>query len=129
MKIYGVAFLALCFLVGQLAGELLGIFMKIDGNVGGVGFSMMLLILFGDRMKQNGTLDTESENGVLYWSSMYIPVIIAMSATQNVKAALNGGWVVLIVGVFATAACFMLVPLVYRIGQTDDLPIVEEVAL
>jgi hypothetical protein len=107
MKIYGVAFLALCFLVGQLAGELLGIFMKIDGNVGGVGFSMMLLILFGDR----------------------IPVIIAMSATQNVKAALNGGWVVLIVGVFATAACFMLVPLVSRIGQTDDLPIVEEVAL
>ena len=129
MKIYGVAFLALCFLVGQLGGELLGIFMKIDGNVGGVGFSMMLLILFGDRMKQNGTLDTESENGVLYWSSMYIPVIIAMSATQNVKAALNGGWVVLIVGVFATAACFMLVPLVSRIGQTDDLPIVEEVAL
>ena len=33
MKIYGVAFLAGCYLVGQLIGQYLGIFLEIGGNV------------------------------------------------------------------------------------------------
>ncbi len=116
MKIYGVTILAACFLTGQFLGELLGIWLKIDGNIGGVGFAMLFLILLGDWMKKKKYLPDETEKGILFWSAMYIPVVIAMSATQNVKAALSGGWVAVLVGVFGTALCFFLVPVVSKIG-------------
>jgi malonate transporter MadL subunit len=117
MKIYGVSILSACFLAGQLAGECLALFLNIDGNVGGVGFAMMLLIALGDWMKKKELLPYETEKGVLYWSAMYIPVVIAMSATQNVKAALKGGWVAVFVGLFVSAACLLLVPLISKIGE------------
>lgn len=119
MKIYGVAILAGCYLVGQLVGDALGKWLQIDGNVGGVGFGMLLLILLGDWMKRKNYLEPVSEKGILYWNAMYIPVIVAMSATQNVKAALTGGWVAIIAGVVATGACFLLVPLIAKIGRVN----------
>ena len=120
MKIYGVAILAACFLTGQFLGELLGIWLKIDGNVGGVGFAMLFLIVLGDWMKKKKYLPDETEKGILFWSAMYIPVVIAMSATQNVKAALSGGWVAVLVGVFGTALCFFLVPVIAKIGMDKN---------
>ena len=48
---------------------------------------------------------------------LFIPIIIAMAATQNVRAALSGGWIPLVVGGVATMACFFLVPLVAKIGK------------
>ena len=121
MKIYGVAILAACFLTGQFLGELLGIWLKIDGNVGGVGFAMLFLIVLGDWMKKKKYLPDETEKGILFWSAMYIPVVIAMSATQNVKAALSGGWVAVLVGVFGTALCFFLVPVISKIGLDKNM--------
>ena len=41
MKIYGVAFLAGCYLIGQLIGQYLGIALGIGGNVGGLGIGML----------------------------------------------------------------------------------------
>lgn len=120
MKIYGVAILAACFLTGQFLGELLGIWLQINGNVGGVGFAMLFLIVLGDWMKKKKYLPDETEKGILFWSAMYIPVVIAMSATQNVKAALSGGWVALLVGVFGTALCFFLVPIISKIGMDKN---------
>lgn len=116
MKIYGVALLAACYLVGQLLGAWLGVALGIGGNVGGVGFGMLLLILLGTRMRRMGYLGDPAEQGVLFWSAMYIPIVIAMAATQNVKAALSGGWVAVVVGIGATGISFLLVPLIARIG-------------
>ena len=45
MVIYGVALLAGCMLAGTFIGELIGVLIGIDANVGGVGISMLLLIL------------------------------------------------------------------------------------
>jgi malonate transporter MadL subunit len=120
MKIYGVAVLSACFIAGQLIGEVLGIFFHFDGNIGGVGFGMLLLIVLGDWIKKKKWLDAESESGIHFWSGMYIPVVIAMSSTQNVKAALSGGWVALVVGVFATLLCFSLIPLLSRLQKKTD---------
>jgi malonate transporter MadL subunit len=120
MKIYGVAILAGCYLIGQLTGSYLGVALGIGGNVGGVGFAMILLIVVNDRLRKKGKLDTTSEQGVLFWSAMYIPIVIAMSATQNVTAALTGGWVAVFAAVIGTAACFALVPLIAKIGQTKN---------
>ena len=45
MKIYGVALLAFCFLLGKLLGNFLAHLMQINGDVGGVGFAMLFLML------------------------------------------------------------------------------------
>ncbi|HNP97087.1 MAG TPA: malonate transporter subunit MadL [Cyclobacteriaceae bacterium] len=120
MKIYGVAILAACFLAGQLVGNLIGLWINIPGNMGGVAFAMLFLILFNERMKKHGYIDTQTENGILFWNAMYIPVVVAMSSIQNVKAALSGGWVAIVVGVVATGLCFLLVPMLSRIGRVND---------
>ena len=120
MKIYGVAVLAACYIAGQLIGDILGIAFRFDGNIGGVGFGMLLLILCGDAMKKNKWIDHESESGIYFWSGMYIPVVVAMSSIQNVKAALSGGWAALIVGVVATGCCFLLIPLVAKFSKSTE---------
>lgn len=121
MKIYGVALLAGCYLLGKLLGDLLGILLGIDGNVGGVGFAMALLILVNTYLQNRKLIDPPTESGLLFWSAMYIPIIVAMSATQNVKAALTGGWVALLVGVIATLACFLLVPVLSKLGKKTSI--------
>lgn len=128
MKIYGVALLAICFLLGQLLGEFIGGLINIDGNVGGVGFAMILFIFMQEWMNKRNLVDKESEKGILFWSSMYIPVVVAMSATQHVKAALTGGWVAVMVGVLGTLVSFALIPLIARMGKSksdvnDDLTV------
>lgn len=117
MKIYGVALLGACFLGGQYLGELLGKAMDIDGNVGGVGFAMLFLIISSNKMKKNNWLTSTSERGVLFWSAMYIPVVIAMSATQNVKSALSGGWVAVLVGIIGTGISFISIPFIVKLGK------------
>jgi malonate transporter MadL subunit len=126
MKIYGVALLGICFLLGQLFGEFIGGWINMDGNVGGVGFAMILFIYLQEWMRKRDLTDKESEKGVLFWSAMYIPVVVAMSATQHVKAALTGGWVAIAVGVFGTLVSFSLIPLIARLAkpksvEKDDL--------
>lgn len=120
MKIYGVAVLAACYLAGQILGEVLGNIFAFDGNIGGVGFGMLFLILLGDFMKQKNWIDTESESGVYFWSGMYIPVVVAMSSIQNVQAALSGGWVALVVGVVGTLFCFALIPLLSKLFADQE---------
>jgi malonate transporter MadL subunit len=120
MKIYGVAILAGCFLVGHIIGDQLGRAFHLDGNLGGVGFAMLMLILFNDYFKKKGILKPETESGMLFWSTMYIPVVVAMSASQNVKKAISGGWVALLVGLLATAACFALVPVIAKYVKKNN---------
>jgi malonate transporter MadL subunit len=120
MKIYGVAILAGCFLIGHLLGDFLGRLLHMNGNLGGVGFAMLFLILLNDYFKKKQVLKPETESGMLFWSSMYIPVVVAMSATQNVKAALSGGWVAVLVGIFATVACFALVPVIIKYTKNKN---------
>ncbi|MCJ7467743.1 MAG: malonate transporter subunit MadL [Maribacter sp.] len=117
MKIYGVALLALCFLVGKVLGNFLGVLIDIDGDIGGVGFAMILLILSNSYMKKKGWMQPETSYGILFWSSMYIPIIVAMAATLNVKAAISGGWVAVLAGAIVTLGAFFLVPLIAQIGR------------
>jgi malonate transporter MadL subunit len=93
MKIYGVAILAGCYLAGLLTGELLGRLTGVHGNIGGVGFAMLMLIVLSDWMKKKGYPGTEPEKGIMFWNAMYIPVVIAMSATQHVNLTLHSRWV------------------------------------
>ena len=117
MLVYGVAVLAGCFIAGQIAGEVLGRLIGIDANIGGVGFAMLLLILVNQWMQKRKLFSAEMEKGVLFWSNMYIPVIVAMSAIQNVKAAVSGGMVAILAGIIPTVICFALIPAIVRISK------------
>ena len=120
MVIYGVALLAGCYLAGQLIGIALGSLLDINTNVGGVGFAMILLILIHDWIKRKGLMRKDSQQGILFWTAMYIPVVVAMSSIQNVVAALSGGIIAIVAGITATAISMMLVPLVVRIKVSKD---------
>ena len=111
------AFLALCTLTGIFIGELLGKAIGVPANVGGVGIAMVLLILIGSYLKNRGLFSMESEQGVRFWSAVYIPIVVAMAAQQNVYGALSGGPMAILAGVAAVVIAFALVPVLDRIGQ------------
>ena len=117
MKIYGVGILAACFLIGHILGDYLGKLFHLTGNLGGVGFAMLILVVGNDYFKRKNLIPSETENGILFWSTMYIPVVVAMSATQNVKAALSGGWVAILVGIIASLACYLLIPVMNKFSK------------
>lgn len=119
MVIYGVALLAGCMIAGIFVGELLGKLIGVQANVGGVGIAMLMLILLSDYLRKNGKLNPVSRQGVVFWSSIYIPVVVAMAAKQNVLAAVKGGPAAILAGTLAVLVSFALVPVISRIGNPD----------
>ena len=53
---------------------------------------------------------------------MYIPIVVAMAAQQNVLAALKGGPLAILAGTVAVLVAFMFVPILGKITKpsTDD---------
>ncbi len=67
----------------------------------------------------NSWLPKDYEKGIDFWSKMFIPVIIAMSMSQNVVAALSQCWLAIAAGVVKSVAVMMLTPVVAKkIGLT-----------
>lgn len=118
MIIYGVALLAVCLTGGMLAGAFLGSFLGVDANIGGVGIAMVLLVLASNSARFRELTEGTAGAGIKFWSAMYIPIVVAMAARQNVAAAVDGGLLALLAGTCAVAASFMLVPVLSRIGRT-----------
>lgn len=109
MVIYGVMILGICMFVGTAIGQALGMLLGIAGDIGGVGFAMLILVFLTNYLKQKGMLPKPTEQGILFWNAMYIPVVIAMASIQNVVAALNGGIVALLAGVVSVVVLFPLI--------------------
>lgn len=127
MIIYGVALLATCLVTGLYVGELLGQLLGVQANVGGVGIAMLLLVLASGSQRMQSLVTGPSGEGIRFWSAMYIPIVVAMAASQNVVAAVDGGMLALLVGVLAVVVSFALVPLISRIGpQSEPLPPLEQ---
>lgn len=120
MVIYGVSLLAGCMIAGIFLGELLGKLIGVQANVGGVGIAMLLMILLSDYLRRRGRLNPVSQQGVVFWSSIYIPVVVAMAAKQNVIAAVEGGPAALLAGIAAVVVSCALVPLISRIGSGNS---------
>ncbi|GAC1460779.1 MAG: malonate transporter subunit MadL [Steroidobacteraceae bacterium] len=114
MIIYGTALLAVCPLLGIFIGDLLGQALGVKTNVGGVGIAMLLLILARLYMHRTGKLPKLTELGVEYWGAMYIPVVVAMAAQQDMVSALRGGPVALLAAVAAVAVCAVVIALINR---------------
>ena len=117
MTIFGVALLAICTLIGVFIGDLLGVALHVKANVGGVGIAMMLLIAARVWLTRHGGLPPGIKLGVEFWATMYIPIVVAMAAQQNVVAAVRGGPIVLIAAVGAVSLCFAAVALIGHLGR------------
>lgn len=107
-------------IAGIFVGELLGKLIGVQANVGGVGIAMLLLILLSDSLRARGRLNPVTRQGVLFWSSIYIPVVVAMAAKQNVIAAVKGGPAALLAGTLAVVVSFVLVPVISRVGSSSS---------
>lgn len=125
MIIYGVALLSVCLVAGMLVGEGLGVLLNVDANVGGVGIAMLLLVLASNSSKFKSLTEGASASGIKFWSAMYIPIVVAMAARQNVAGATEGGLLALVAGVAAVVVSFALVPVLSRIGNS---PLAEQEA-
>ncbi len=117
--IQGTALLAACTLIGILLGQMLGAVLGIDANIGGVGIAMLLLIAARLWLAQRGWLTSGITTGVGFWAALYIPIVVAMAATQNVVGALKAGPMVAAAALAAVAACFAMVALISRLSSPN----------
>lgn len=114
--IYGVALLAACAFLGSLVGNLLGLLTGLNSDIGGVGFAMFFLLLATNSKKISSRLPKGSSEGIGFWKEMFIPVVIAMAASQNVYKAISGGWLALIAGVAVVLVSFLLIPVFNKLA-------------
>ena len=122
MIIYGVALLAICTLAGVILGDLLGVLLGVKSNVGGVGIAMILLICARLYMQKRGGMSQGCELGVGFWGAMYIPVVVAMAAQQNVVTALKGGPVAVLAAIGSVLVCGCTIALISRTNKGEPLP-------
>ena len=80
---------------------------------------MLLLILASAQLQTSGRMAMPTQNGVLFWSSIYIPIAVAMAASQNVRAAVSGGTTAMVAGAVVVVVSFTMVPWISRIGQVE----------
>jgi malonate transporter MadL subunit len=115
--IYGVALLALSMLLGLIIGQGIGWLIGVQANVGGVGIGMLALIAFSEFLKRHGRLNVVSQQGIVFWSSIYIPIVVAMAASQDVISAIQGGPVAILAGGIASLLCIAMVPVLDRLHR------------
>ena len=117
MAIYGTALLAICYLIGLLIGRAFGLLLGVDSNVGGVGIGMIVLVYATDQLRQRGLINNPTDSGIVFWSMIYIPVVVAMAASQNVVGAISGGWLAACCGLVVVLISFALVPVINRFAN------------
>lgn len=125
MIIYGVALLSVSLIFGMLIGEALGVMLGVDANVGGVGIAMLFLVFASNSASFRTLTEGAAGEGIKFWSAMYIPIVVAMAARQNVAAAADGGMLALVAGIAAVLVSFALVPVISRLGGSDSAAVSE----
>tara|TARA_B100000989_G_scaffold273973_1_gene232467 strand:+ start:486 stop:875 length:390 start_codon:yes stop_codon:yes gene_type:complete len=119
MIIYGVALLSVSLILGMLIGEALGVILRVDANVGGVGIAMLFLVFASSSASFKALTAGAAGEGIKFWSAMYIPIVVAMAARQNVAAAAEGGMLALVAGIAAVLVSLALVPVISRLGGSN----------
>lgn len=121
MEIYGLGLVAFSMFLGSFIGRIFGKITGIGGDIGGVGFAMLFLILYTNYLEKKGKpISKKTGNGILLLSSLYIPIVVAMSSIQNMATAFDQGLVAIAAGVLATLAGLLLVPVISKIGKNKE---------
>ena len=112
--IKGLTVLSISFLLGMWLGDLLGSLFGLSSNVGGVGFAMVFLILAKAYLSHKGYWKEEWESGVDFWNKLYIPVVIALAASLNVKSAVNSGLLAVFAGIIPVIIAFVVLKILIQ---------------
>ena len=112
--VYSLVTLALCMLLGKYIGTLLGTAVGIGADVGGVGFAIVLLLFVGNCKAFTFTQRQDFKDGMTFWKKMYIPVVVAMAASQNVLRMLSSGMVAIIGGIASVAFPFLVLFVLHK---------------
>jgi len=115
--IYGVATLAGCMLMGILMGTVLGDLVGIGTEIGGVGFAMLILILVTNSEKLTFVQKPAFAQGINFWKSMFIPVVIAMTATQNVFQMLSSSMIAITAGAAAVGFSYLMLFVLHKLDR------------
>jgi malonate transporter MadL subunit len=115
MVIFGTALLAACYLAGVAVGEGIAALIGVKANVGGVGIAMLLLIAAQHFLQKRGLFPVDTAKGVTFWAMMYIPVVVAMAATQNVIVAAKSGPIALLSAAGAFGTCVLFISAINRV--------------
>jgi malonate transporter MadL subunit len=59
-------------------------------------------------------LHERTKFGIEFWAMLYIPIVVAMAAIQNVAAAVSGGPIVVLAGVGGVAVCLVATAVLIR---------------
>lgn len=118
MAIYGTAIVSVSLLLGTVLGDILGRVTGVGSNIGGVGFAMLILLIVTNYVLTPQKMKAETEMGLKFWQGMYVPVVIAMSASQNMYAAITAGPLAILGGILAVALGFALLPLIDRLDRS-----------
>lgn len=120
MAIYGTALLSACLIIGLSLGRVLGSMLGVEADIGGVGIAMILLILGCDWLHRRGLMKPLTAGGITFWGQIYVPIVVAMAASQNVLGALSGGVMAIVAGLAVVAVSFVLVGVLTRLGRSDE---------
>lgn len=121
MVILGVALLSISLLLGLFIGDLVGLLIGVDSNVGGVGIGMVILVLSVDYLMKRDKLSKPAQSGLSFWGAMYIPIVVAMAANQNVAGAIDGGPLAILAGLAATILAWIFVPILSKDSKNDNV--------
>ncbi len=111
---------SLCLLTGLTVGQLIGAALGVDADIGGVGIPLILLILGSDALQSRGLMKAPMESGIVFWGQMYVPIVVAMAASQNVCGVLSGGLMAILAALTAVAASFVLVAVLAKSGSEEE---------
>jgi malonate transporter MadL subunit len=118
--IYGTGLVAICLLIGRFLGYGIGEFLETRTDVGGVGIAMLTLMATTEALRRTASLSGAAADGIRFWSGIYIPIVVAMAATLDVRAALGGGLAAVVAGVAAVVTGLALVPVIAGTTPADD---------
>lgn len=118
---FGFAIVSFCYIVGKWIGMSFGAMIGV-GDVGGVAFAMMGVVVLSNTRFWAGRVDDRIKNGVIIASAIYLPVIVAMVYKTNVWGAVQAGPIAIIAGFVAILTGLLLVRPLASIGGMAKIP-------
>jgi len=113
--IFGFGVVSFFYVLGQWIGMSIGKLISV-GNVGGVAFAMVGVVILSNTKFWEYRIDDRVKNGVVIASAIYLPVIVAMVFKTNVSGTFAAGPVAIVAGLVAIVSGLLLVNLIAKIG-------------
>ena len=118
--IWATTWIAASMFAGNAVGTLLGAAVGVDMNVGGIGFSVLFLLMLTETLKKQGRFFPQAEKGMHFWREVYAMAIVAMAASQDVYSALSKGAIAILAGIAPVLLVIVIVACLARMQAKKE---------